>query len=127
MENKEDLIFKTYKPKLTNFAWWIEFAKICAFCVTIISSKKIFFKNEFDFLVFLCWHFKKESAPKGQLEKEDKTNYENDKRKVENTKFQSINSIFKDQAFSRHTKIDPFLMTPQVFYLKACLLINPNE
>ena len=83
MENKEDLIFKTYKPKLTNFAWWIEFAKICAFCITIISSKNFLGRSKiFSFLVFLYWHFKKESAPKGQVEKEDKNNYENDKRKL---------------------------------------------
>ncbi|CAG5077708.1 Oidioi.mRNA.OKI2018_I69.PAR.g8793.t1.cds [Oikopleura dioica] len=83
MENKDDLIFKTYKPKLTNFAWWIEFAKICAFCVTIIS-------------IFLYWHFKKESAPKGQLEKEDKTNYENDKRS-------SFLSPYKNRSLSDDT------------------------
>lgn len=39
MENKEDSIFRTYKPKLTKFGWWMEFAKIWTFCVIIVSSE----------------------------------------------------------------------------------------
>ena len=41
MENKEDSVFRTYKPKLSKFGWWIEFSKICTFCVIIVSSNKM--------------------------------------------------------------------------------------
>ncbi|CBY40106.1 unnamed protein product [Oikopleura dioica] len=83
MENKEDTIFRTYMPKLTKFGWWMEFAKIWTFCVVIVS-------------IFLYWHYKKEGKPKGKIQKEDKTNYEDDKRS-------SFLSPYKNRSLSDDT------------------------